>query len=398
MNKKRVLAFLICTVILLTSATQAFATDVVQTLQDLTDLPMASSVTPGQLPAKSAILIEQNTGYVLYEHNADEKLAPASVTKIMTMLLVFDALEEGRLQFTDLVTTSPHANSMGGTQIWLEVGEQMTVHELLKAVATVSANDAAVALAEHIAGSEEGFAELMNERAAALGMRNTNFVNASGLDVEGHYTTARDIAIMSRELLKYPKVTEYTTIWLDSLRNGETQLVNTNKLVRFYKGATGLKTGTTNAAGHCLSATATRGDLSLVAVVMGSKTSDDRFASARGLLDYGFANFEAVTPPDISAELVPVKVLGGEQEDVMPILKDVSVVVARKGQKDLLKQEVVLAEDLKAPVENGQKIGEVILSLDGTEFARYPIVASEAVEELTVPRCIVRFLANTVKM
>ena len=332
------------------------------------------------------MLMEQTTGQVLFEQNADEKLPPASITKVMTMLLVMEAIDAGRLSLEDKVTCSPHANSMGGTQIWLEIGEQMTVHELLKAVATVSANDAAVALAEHLAGSEEGFAELMNQRAAQLGMENTHFVNASGLDAEGHLTTARDIAIMSCELMKHPKVTEYTTIWMDSLRDGKTQLVNTNKLVRFYKGATGLKTGTTDGAGHCLSATATRGNLSLVAVTLGSASGDERFSNTRALLDYGFANYDAVTTPDISDQLTPIKVLGGVEESVQPVYDCPPVIIVPKGGKDTISQEVTLAESLKAPVDQGQKVGTVVVLVDKVKAGEYTLRAEKEVPAMDLAR------------
>ena len=245
---------------------------------------------PVEVPAKSAILMEQSTGQVLCEMNADEQMPPASITKVMTLLLVMEAVESGRLSLEDTVTCSPHASSMGGSQIWLEVGEQMTVQDLIKATAVASANDASVALAEKVAGSEDAFVVMMNERAEQLGMTGTHFVNCTGLDAPGHLTTARDIATMSRILIQHPMIREYSSIWMDSLRGGETQLVNTNKLVRFYDGATGLKTGTTDGAGSCLAATATRNGLSLVAVSLGSATSDERFQSARNILEYGCAN------------------------------------------------------------------------------------------------------------
>lgn len=394
---KKIIALLLALVFVF-SGLPAFATDIVAVASDITDLPVAAPVDPGNLPARSAILVDQATGTVLYEYNADEKLPPASVTKIMTMLLVFEAIEDGSLSFDDTVVCSEHANSMGGTQIWLEPGEKMSVHDLLRAVATVSANDASVALGEHLAGSEEAFVRMMNERAAQLGMKNTNFVNATGFDAPGHLTTARDISAMSRELLSHPKVTEYTTIWLDSLRDGETQLVNTNKLVRFYKGATGLKTGTTNGAGHCLAASAERDGFGLVAVVMGSKTSDDRFASARGLLDYGFANFDSVALPDVTASLSSVKVLGGEEETVRARTKTAQNVVVNRADKDKIEQIPELAADLEAPVFEGQTIGYVTVKVGGKEYARYPLVAQNAVEELTFFNAIKKFLGNTVKM
>ena len=246
------------------------------------------------IPAKSCILTD-SAGNVLYEDNADQQMPPASITKIMTLLLTFEALDAGTLSEDQMVTCSEYAASMGGTQIWLEPGEEMALSDIIKATAVNSANDCAMVLAETVAGSEEAFIAMMNEKAAALGMTGTHFENPTGLDADGHLSTARDIAIMSAELLKHEGVTEYTTIWMDSLRNGETGLVNTNKLVRYYTGCTGLKTGTTDGAGSCLSATATRDGVSLIAVSMGSETSNDRFASCRTLLDYGFANYGLVS-------------------------------------------------------------------------------------------------------
>ena len=248
------------------------------------------------ISAKSAILVERSTGRVLFEYEADKQMPPASITKIMTLLLVMEAIESGKLNFETEVTASEHACSMGGSQIWLEPGEVFTVHELLKAATIASANDACVALAEAVSGSEEAFVELMNQRAAELGMENTVFKNSTGLDAEGHVSTAKDIAKMSAALLSHEKIKEYSTVWMDSLRNGETELTNTNKLVRFYKGCTGLKTGSTDEAGCCLAASAERGGMELVSVTLGSPNTDERFAAGRKLLDYGFANFAVAKP------------------------------------------------------------------------------------------------------
>ena len=284
------------------------------------------------LPVKSAILIDQNTGTVRYEMNADEKLPPASITKIMSLLLFMEALDSGKIALTDTVTCSEAAAGFGGSQIWLKPGEEMTVDDLLKAVAVQSANDATVCLAEYVAGSEEAFVQLMNQKAAELGMENTNFACCAGLDNEGHYSTARDIALMSRALLRYPKITDYTTIWMDTLRNGATSLVNTNRLVRFYQGATGLKTGTTNGAGCCLSASASRDGLGLIAVVLGAGNSNDRFAAARALLDWGYANLAAVniTPP----ELEPLAVIRGTAPTVeLTAQPPAEGIVIPKGQR-----------------------------------------------------------------
>ena len=281
------------------------------------------------------------------------------------------------------MTCSPNANSMGGSQIWLEVGEEMTVHELLKATAISSANDAACALGEHLAGSEDAFVDLMNRRAQELGMTNTHFENTNGLDADGQLSTARDISIMSRELLKHEKIKEYTTVWMDSLRDGKTQLVNTNRLIRFYKGATGLKTGTTDGAGSCLSASATRGNLSLVAVTMGSSTSDERFNAARTLLDYGFANYEAVQPPSIQEQLTPVKVLGGVERQVEVQFVPPMPVVVEKGGGSSITQEIQLAEDVHAPVEQGEVLGSVTVLVEGTPVSRYDLTAASGVERMT---------------
>jgi D-alanyl-D-alanine carboxypeptidase (penicillin-binding protein 5/6) len=272
---------------------------------------------------------------------------------------------------------------MGGSQIWFEPGEQMTVDELMRAVATVSANDASVALGEHVAGSHEGFVAMMNQRASELGMTRTHFANATGLDAPGHETTARDIARMSAELLRYPDVFRYTTIWMDELRGGETLLVNTNKLVRFYAGATGLKTGTTSGAGHCLSATALRDDMHLIAVVLGSDTGDQRFSAARGLLDYGFANYELVETPGIPGGAQPVKVTGGVAPKVAITPEAPPTLLVPKGRGKDVTQEVEIADLLTAPVEAGRHVGRVRLSLDGEEIATYPLVTAEELGEMT---------------
>ncbi len=351
-----------------------------------------------EIKALSYILVEASSGRVLVEHNANERMSPASITKIMSLLLVMEALEEGKITLEDTVTCSEHANSMGGTQIWFKVGETMTVHELLKAVVVSSANDATVALAEHVAGSEEGFVKLMNDRAKQLGMNDTAFTNATGFDDENHKTTAFDIALMSRELLKHEKIFEYTSIWMDSLRGGETQLVNTNKLIRFYKGANGLKTGTTVGAGYCLAATALRDGMQLIAVNLGSSTTDDRFFSARKLLDYGFANYE-VTKPEISIEdLTPVKVSHGVLREVPCEVNVNEKILLEKGEKSQITQEIVVEESLKAPVEKGQQIGKIVLKLGEKTVGECPIVAAESVERMTILKSLEIFLKNLVSM
>ena len=351
-----------------------------------------------EIKALSYILVEASTGKVLVEHNANERMSPASITKIMTLLLVMEAIEDGKITLEDSVTCSEHANSMGGTQIWLKVGETMTVHELLKAVVVSSANDATVALAEHVAGSEEGFVVLMNDRAKQLGMNDTTFTNATGFDDENHKTTAFDIALMSKELLKHQKIFEYTSIWMDSLRGGETQLVNTNKLIRFYKGANGLKTGTTVGAGYCLAATAVRDGMQLIAVNLGSSTTDDRFFSARKLLDYGFANYE-VTTPDISMEeLTAVKVLHGTKREVLCEASNDNTMLLQKGQKSQITQEIVLEELVEAPVEQGQQIGKIVMKLGDEIVGECPVLAAESVERMTILKSLELFLKNLVSM
>ncbi len=334
------------------------------------------------LECKSAILIEQSTGQVLYEMNADQPMPPASITKIMTLLLTFEAMEQGKFQYDTPLSCSEHAASMGGSQIWLEPGEQMTVDEILRATFISSANDAAVVLAEAVAGSEEAFVSMMNEKAKELGMENTHFANATGLDAQDHYSTARDIALMSAALLRYEDVTRYSTVWMDSLRGGATELVNTNKMVRFYKGATGLKTGTTNGAGSCLSASAQRDELSLIAVSLGSDTSAQRFSSCRTLLDYGFANYVNVQPPSLEEQLEPVPVLHGVRRQVELVCDLPPSFVMKRGEEKSLTQQVQLTEDVQAPVEEGQLLGKVVVSKEGAVLGEYPIMAKTSVEKM----------------
>ncbi len=333
------------------------------------------------IPAKSCILTD-SAGNVLYEDNADQQMPPASITKIMTLLLTFEALDAGTLSEDQMVTCSEYAASMGGTQIWLEPGEEMALSDIIKATAVNSANDCAMVLAETVAGSEEAFVAMMNEKAAALGMTGTHFENPTGLDADGHLSTARDIAIMSAELLKHEGVTEYTTIWMDSLRNGETGLVNTNKLVRYYTGCTGLKTGTTDGAGSCLSATATRDGVSLIAVSMGSETSNDRFASCRTLLDYGFASYENYTPVLDDQTLAPVPALGGQSEQVSISADMPEGILIPKGMADQVKVEVTKESTVTAPVEEGTVLGNAVISLDGKVLAQIPLRAKEQVEKI----------------
>ncbi|MDR1805504.1 MAG: D-alanyl-D-alanine carboxypeptidase [Clostridium sp.] len=349
---------------------------------------------PVSVNAKAAVLMDAGSGQILAQANEHEKLYPASVTKIMPLLLVMEALDGGGLSLADKVTASRNAAGKGGSQIWLKEGEVMSVEELLKAAAIYSANDACTALGEHIFGSEEAFVDALNRRARELGMGDTHFDNGTGLDdaTTTHLTSANDVAIMSRELLKHPAILSYTTVWMDYLRDGETQLVNTNKLVRFYEGATGLKTGTTNKAGCCISASAKRGDLQLIAVVMGSPNSDERFNGAKALLNWGFANYAALTPVLDPALVPPVKVLRGTSEEIQPKLPQIAPVVMKKGEEGKLKQEIQLALDVQAPVEEGQLLGRVIYSLDGKTLAEYPLTAPAAVEKMSFGEMFLRLL------
>ena len=339
-----------------------------------------------EVAAPSAVLMEAATGTVLYEKDAHTPLPPASVTKIMTLLLVMEALDAGRIGWDDTVTASEAAAAKGGSQVYLEAGEQMSLQEMLKSVVVVSANDCATALAEHVAGSEAAFVELMNRRAQELGMENTHFVNCTGLDdepdAETHLTTAYDIALMSRELLKHDEIRDYTTIWMDSVRNGEFGLANTNKLVRFYQGTTGLKTGYTSAAGHCLSASAERDGVEFIAVVLHCATSGERFQAAKQLLDYGFANY-TLAQPDPETEIPPVPVVLGTQESIVPVPDNDDPVLIEKGQAAGITTRVEIADQVRAPVEAGQRLGTLTLQSDGAPLAAIPLVAPEAVPRRT---------------
>ena len=341
---------------------------------------------PVEIKAKSAVLMDVATGKVLMQYNPDVKLFPASVTKIMTILLVAEAIRSKKITLADTVACSSNAASKGGSQIWLEEGEAMTVDELLRATIIGSANDAATLLGEYISGSEDAFISLMNARAKELGMKNTVFVNATGLDdtTDDHLTTSMDIAIMSRELLKHEFITKYTTVWMDSLRNGETELVNTNKLVRFYEGTTGLKTGTTAKAGCCVSASAKRGDLHLVAVVMGSENSNDRFETAKSMLNWGFSNYVSYTPAIDKSLLENVKVLGGRSNDVGLNMPELSPILIKKGEENSVKVEVDLCADVKAPVTKGQTLGQVRVVVSDKQIAEYKLTATDGVAKLNL--------------
>ena len=334
------------------------------------------------LDCKSAVLMEAETGRILYEQNADEALPPASVTKVMTLLLTMEAIEKGTITLDQMLTTSDHAASMGGTQVFLEVGEQMSVEDLLKSVIIASANDAAVVLAESIAGSEESFVSMMNNRASELGMNNTHFENTNGLDDTAvkHVTSARDIAIMSRELIRHKKILEYSSIWMDTVRNGEFGLTNTNRLIRFYKGATGLKTGSTSKAKFCISATAKRDGMHLIAVIMGAQTRDVRNAEATKLLDWGFANYSLYKYEPCS--LGEVKLSGSNRTTIECVTDGISLLVP-KGSTAKITSEINLPECVKAPLSAGEQIGDVVLKLDGEEIGRAKIISADEAKTIT---------------
>ena len=346
-----------------------------------------------ELNSKSACLMEASTGKILYEVNADERLEPASVTKIMSLLLVFEAMDEGKFDLDTEVSGSEHACSMGGSQIWLEPGETMTVNEMLKAVIVASANDCTVALGELVEGSEESFVSVMNERAEELGMVNTHFVNCTGLPAENHYTTARDIAIMTRELHKHKKVYDYTKIWMDTLRGGEFGISNTNKLIRFYNGATGMKTGYTSSALYCMSATAERHGMGLIAAVMKAESSDKRFADAKKLLEYGFANYSIYKPEPM--ELGCVKVLGGKKNSVA-VKTDLKEILIDKGRQNKVEVRIKLDESIEAPFEKNTKVGTVEYSVEGEVIACFPALSVEGVEKITLFDIFSRILKSSV--
>lgn len=336
------------------------------------------------LDAPSALLMEKATGTVLFAKDEHTPREGASVTKVMTLLLTMEAIDSGALSYDDTVTGSAHAASMGGSQIWLKEGEQMRAEDLIKAVCVVSGNDAAVALGEHLAGSEEAFVERMNARAKELGMNDTHFLNCTGLPAEGHVTSAYDIALMSRELiLHHPDIRRFTTIWMDSLRGGESLLVNTNKLVRFYPGATGLKTGSTSSAKYCISATAEKGGMELIAVVLGGSTSDKRFADAKALLNYGFAAYTLLpVVPESPLPAVPVTL--GARRQVQAVLPQGSVLLLEKNRANALTQSLTLREAVEAPVEQGDTLGSLdLFTADGTLLSSLPLLAGESVARLT---------------
>ena len=369
---------------------------VIMTVGLLVGLLPGMAVAAGpEVKAKSAVLMDVQTGTVLCEQNPHEKLAPASVTKVMTMLLIMEAIDSGKITWDDPVTASETAAAKGGSQIFLKAGETMSVSDMVKSIAVSSANDCACAMAEHIAGSESAFVEKMNDRAKELGMEHTHFVNCTGLDddpaAHEHRTCAYDIALMSRELLKnHPDIKKFTTIWMDTVRDGAFGLANTNKLVRFYSGCTGLKTGFTSGAGYCLSASAQREGLELIAVVMGSETSQDRFGACRSLLDYGFANYALYTPEFTESAAVPVKL--GQTDSIAAEPAGKTEILVDKGQRNSIESEVILEESVTAPVSRGQRLGTLTIRSGQQVLAQVPLVAAESVSRLTDWDLAVRIL------
>lgn len=381
MLKKRLLALALCFVLAAALCMPAAAEPLAAGRFALPDF---------DVPCRAAVLIDLDSGTVLYEKEPDTPMSIASITKVMTLLLTFEAIDAGKVSLQDTVPVSDHAYNMGGSQIWLEPGETFTLEEMIKAICVSSANDAAVAVAEFVGGSEPVFVEQMNARAAELGMTGTTFKNACGLDKEGHLSTARDVAIMSREILNTcPEILEYTGIWTDSLRGGQTQLVNTNKLLHRYNGITGLKTGTTSGAGVCISASATRDGLSLIAVVLGSPSSTERFDAATTLLDYGFAHYEAAALPAMDQRPLQLAVTGGVDEWV-PL--DYSALpeslLLEKGSQGELTAQINLPEEVEAPVSLGQTMGTVVISSGETVLGEYPVTAAADTPRMTFERAL----------
>ena len=340
----------------------------------------ANALGEDDITSPAAVLMDAQSGKILFEKNAHEQRPCASITKVMTLLLVMEALDSEKIHLDDVVTASAHAASMGGSDIWLEEGEQMTVDEMIKATAVASANDAAVALAEFISGTEDDFVAAMNEKAKALGMKDTVFKNCNGLDEEGHLTSAYDVALMSRELIKHKKIFDYTSIWLDSLRGGETQIVNTNTLLRTYDGITGLKTGTTGDTGSCITATAERNGVSLIGVILGADSGTARFKDAATLLDYGFANFETANL-SLTDDLYPVKVEDGMEAEVDVTCDESAALTLPKGEKEKVKRTVTIEESIPAPVKKGDKVGTISFTLKDEEIASFDILAADNVEK-----------------
>lgn len=364
------------------------------------------SIVSGQefdVDARSAILIDASTGKIIYEKNIHDKLPPASVTKVMTMLLAMEAIDKGQIALDDKILISERAASMGGSQLYLEPGEEKAVDQLLKGIAVASANDACIAMGEHISGTEEMFVKRMNEKAKELGMKDTQFMNTNGLPQEGHHTSAYDIALMSKELLKYPKIHDYLSIWMTTMKVGiaskrETnlQLTNTNKLIRFYPGANGIKTGYTSNAKYCLSASATKNGLTLIAVLLGSPTSKIRFAEAKKLLNYGFSSYSSVILAKKNQRIDEVVVEKGKEAKINAIVKEDVSVLVKKGDEKSVSKEVILPKSIKAPFKEGTKVGEIILAKDGQEVGRVDLITEKGVEKASMMDMFHRLIIKTI--
>ncbi len=386
MSRKSLLSILsiaLALIIVLSFPTKAIASP---WSDDYTGVPQKAAAIPQTqlgLDCRAAILMERETGQVLYEMNPDQRMPEASITKVMTMLLVFEALDSGKITMEDTVTCSEYAASMGGSQIWLEPGETMSVHDLIKAAMVGSANDASVVLAEYIGGSHESFVAMMNERAEQLHLDNTAYKNCTGLDADGHVTSARDIATVSAELMRHQEVLEFSTIWMDTLRGGQLQLTNTNKLIRYYQGINGLKTGTTSQAGCCVSATAERDGMTLIAVIMGAPNSKTRFNNAAKLLDYGFACCERLDLSTIDVVSEPIEVICGLEKSAETIIDMSGSVLIPKGKSAEVTATIEMAENVAAPVEYGQTVGKLTLTLDGEVLGTYNILTDRAIEAVT---------------
>lgn len=387
MNKK-IISLLLCFCLVLFSPISIFAYSNYIWSSSLDSIYTNSSETNSidnslNLESGAAVLIEQNSGKVLYDKNMHEQLRPASVTKVMTILLIMEAIDSGKISYDTQIPCSENASSMGGSQIWLDTTETLSVNDMLKAICVVSANDCTVAMAEYLEGSQEAFVQKMNEKAKELGMNDTCFKNCHGIDEDGHITSAYDIALMSKELLtKHPDITKYTTIYMDSLRNGKSELVNTNKLIRTYNGITGLKTGSTSLALYNLSASATRNDLSLIAVIMKAPTTKLRFAEAQKLLDYGFSNYSYIKLGDSGDTVQSVPVNKGIESTINATVETTSGVLIPKGKEKQIEKNIILQDNLSAPIYKGQKIGEITYNLDGNNLAIIDLVASNDVPSI----------------
>ncbi|MDI9475882.1 MAG: D-alanyl-D-alanine carboxypeptidase family protein [Natronincolaceae bacterium] len=361
---------------------------IVSLILPISNIYAEEETQPFDIDAKSALLMDAGTGTILYEKNIHERLAPASITKIMTMLLVMEAIDDGKITLDDQAVVSEEASRMGGTQLYLEPGEVRTVEELMKGVAIRSANDATVALGEHIAGTNELFVQQMNDRAKELGMKDTTFINTNGLDAEGHLTTAHDVALMSRELLKHEEIHRWLTTWMDTVvvgrKKSEQSLVNTNRLIKTYQGANGIKTGYTSTSKHCLSASATRGNSTFIAVVMAAPSSQIRFSGAAKLLDYGFANFSTVKIAQEHDVIGNVKLNKGKKIQLEAVAKDDLNILVKKGKEESVKTEVILPPSVNAPISEGGKVGEIIATLDGKEVGRTDIVSKEDISKASI--------------